>query len=75
MFPTEEDNHNMKLATVRELVKGHYSSIAQFVSDKSNNHTTKTKDGLNGTMKAAYGDSFSLEEDPIVTCIAFELKN
>jgi isocitrate/isopropylmalate dehydrogenase len=74
LFPTETNNHNMRLATIRELMKGHYSSIAQFVYIKEHDPKARTKEGLNGAMKAAYGDSFSLEEDPIVTCIAFTLK-
>lgn len=74
LLPLEANNHNMRIAIVKELVKGHYSSIVQFVYTKENDPKTRTKEGLNGAMKAAYGDSFNLDEDPIVTCIAFELK-
>ena len=61
------------IATVRELVKGHFSCIPQYVYTKEHDPACRTEEGLIEAMRAAYGQAFNPEDDPVVSCIAFKL--
>jgi hypothetical protein len=75
LLPIDIDNNTGIEATIRELIKCHFSCIAQYIYKDEHDPACRTKEGLIEAMKVSYGAKFKMEEDPVVTCIAFTLDN